>query len=249
MPQVSEQVEFRNPNLNVIPKDVLLSCKVVQTRKEEIEQKTAQLIADSFEGDPSSVGEKVTQLSPKKKTELELMAKVIVSKALDEPQYCNACVSLSGALQVLLPSLASASPQSKAESFMHALLDIFQTEFENLFMSPERTLSEEEKLVSSLCGPAELRLNQERIQAIVQFAGNLYCHGLLGNMVVSQMVQDLVDNGAEESANELLWYIGAVTGNTNPNLGTVLEDSCDSDGASSESMTPSGYCPASAHVS
>jgi len=249
MPQVSEQVEFRNPNLNVIPKDVLLTCKVVLTRKEEIQHKTAQLITDSFAGDSSGLEDRVVQLSPKKKIELELMAQVIVSKALDEPQYCQACVSLSGALQVLLPSLPSASPQSKAESFMHALLDVFQTEFENLLYPAERTLSEEEKLVSSLCGPAELRLNQERIQAIVQFAGHLYCHGLLGNMVVSQMVQDLVDNGASESANVLLWYIGAVNGSTNPNLGTVLEDSYDSDGASSESMTPSGHCPASAHVS
>mmetsp|Transcript_109424 Transcript_109424/g.172882 ORF Transcript_109424/g.172882 Transcript_109424/m.172882 type:complete len:227 (+) Transcript_109424:60-740(+) len=220
-----------------------------QARVSDIERKTEILIQSTVARDASQLRETLSQIHVKEKHEFGVMAGLIVSKALDEPQYCNACVSLSGALQVLLPSLASASPQSKAESFMHALLDIFQTEFENLFMSPERTLSEEEKLVSSLCGPAELRLNQERIQAIVQFAGNLYCHGLLGNMVVSQMVQDLVDNGAEESANELLWYIGAVTGNTNPNLGTVLEDSCDSDGASSESMTPSGYCPASAHVS
>lgn len=242
MPQVSEQVELRNPNFNKIPKDYFLSCKAVQTRKEEIEQKIAQLIADSFAGGPCDLEERVAQINPKKKSELELIAQVIVSKALDEPQHCQACVSLSGALQVLLPPLPSATPQSRAESFMHALLDIFQTEFENLFVSPDRTLSEEEKIVSSLCGPAENLLNQERVQAIVHFAGQLYCHGLLGNMVVSQMVQDLVDNGAEESANELLWYIGAIT---NPNLGTVREDSCDSDAASSESVTPTEHFPGS----
>jgi hypothetical protein len=248
MAQVSEQVEFRNPNLNIIPKDVLLSCKVVQTRRQEIEEKTILMIADSFARDPSalmricadSLEERIAQLSPKKKSEIELMAKVIVSKALDEPQYCQACVSLSGALQLVLPSLPSSNSQSKAESFMHAVLDIFQTEFEKLFMSTERTSSEEERLVSSLCGPAENSVNQKRIQAIVEFAGHLYCHGLLGNMVVSEMVQDLVDNGAEESANKLLWYIGAITSSSNPNLGTVLEDSYDSDGASSESMTPLG---------
>merc|ERR1711871_1900821 len=81
--------------------------------------------------------------------------------------------------------------------------------------------------------------NQNRIRAIVHFAGHLYCHGLLGNGVVSQMVQDLVDNGEAEAANELLWFIGVVTnGSEHGNLGTVLEDVGDSDGASSESISP-----------
>mmetsp|Transcript_83890 Transcript_83890/g.130988 ORF Transcript_83890/g.130988 Transcript_83890/m.130988 type:complete len:226 (+) Transcript_83890:156-833(+) len=225
MPQVSEQVEFRNPNLNVIPKDVLLSCKVVQTRKEEIEQKTAQLIADSFEGDPSSVGEKVTQLSPKKKTELELMAKVIVSKALDEPQYCQACVSLASALRELLPALPSLHEGQKIEGFMHALLDAFQVEFEAAL---------ENSLISGV----------SRLQAAAQFAGQLYRRELLAKGAAIQIAQDLSVRGHDQCANDLLWCIGIFTEATNQekaHLCTITEDPYESDGASSVGRRPS--CP------
>lgn len=222
---------------SVIPKDVLLSrnCQSNQARDKEIVQKTQVLIEDTLAGDASRLETIITQISPTRRAELELMAQVIVDKALDEPQHCKACVSLSGAFHVLLPALPSA-PRHKAESFMHALLDAFQTEFEKLFMaSSERTLSEEAEIVSTLCDHSTARRDVNRIQAIVLFAGHLYCHGLLGNGVVSQMVQDLVDNGEGEAANELLWFIGVTNNPDYGNLGTVVEDPCDSDGASSVS--------------
>jgi len=237
-------------DLTTIPREVFLSCASVQSRTNEIQQKTFDLIEDSILGDASRVETIIAQICPKKKMELELMAHVIVSKALDEPQYCKACVSLSGALRLLLPALPSVQQGKKGETFMHALLDVFQTEFEGV-MEPsceqtfenEGTFSNQETTSPSCVGHWATQKNHNRIRAIVHFAGHLYCHGLLGNGVVNQMVQDLVDNGASESANELYWFIGALNNDEQRNLGTVLEDVGDSDGASSESVSTSERKP------
>merc|ERR1719359_411977 len=113
---------------------------------------------------------------------------------------------------------------------MHALLDVFQTEFEEIFTGPSaQTRSHEEEIGTPLGGHRVNPRNHNRIRAIVHFAGHLYCQRLLGNGVLSQMVQELVDNGESEAANELLWFVGAVTNSERGNLGTVLEDGGDSD--------------------
>lgn len=234
--QSNEQVQVQSSDdHSIIPKEVFLACATAQAHMQEIEQQTLVMIEDTIVGDATRVESITAQLDPKKKVEFELMARVIISKALDEPQHCKACVSLSGALHVLLPTLPSGQQGKKGETFMHALLDVFQTEFEEIIMgSPENNVPEDS-------GTTFDQRNQSRIRAIVHFAGHLYCFRLLGNGVVSSMVQDLVDNAQPEAANELLWFIGVVTTtNTNtttkpPNLGTVLEDDA-SDGTGSESI-------------
>lgn len=228
--------------LVTIPKEVFLSCAGVHSRMEEIKQKTSVLIEDCIAGDVSRVEAITAQIDPKKKTEFELMARAIISKALDEPQHCKACVSLSGALNVLLPALPSGTQGKKNETFLHAVLDVFQTEFEEISVdSSERTFENDEDTGAALGGLRATQINPNRIRAVVHFAGHLYCHGLLGNGVVRMMVQELLDNGEAEAAHELLWFIGAVNNNVEQqhcNLGTVLEDVEDrSDGASSEGIS------------
>lgn len=221
-------------------KDLIFSCASGQARMKEIEQKTLVLIEDGIVGDASRVEAIASQIDPKIQLEFEIIAHVIVSKALDEPQHCKACVSLAGALHLLLPALPSAHQGKKAETFMHSLLDVFQTEFEEILIEPkENTLCVEEEKLSQTCGiQSASQRSHHRIRAIVHFAGYLYGHGLLGNGVVSQMVQDLMDNGLADYANELLRFIGVVTSNPeHGNLGTVLEDA-DSECASSESISP-----------
>lgn len=237
-----------DPDHSAIPREVFLSFASPQTRKREIQQNMFNLIEDSIMGDASRVEAIIAQICPKKKVELEVMAHVIVSKALDEPQYCKACVSLSGALRMLLPALPTIQQGQKTETFLHALLDVFQTEFEELFMasSAQNINLANQGAFSNLpenqdMGHWAIEKNNNRIRAIVHFAAHLYCQGLLGNGVVQQMVQDLVDTGYPESANELLWAIGVLKDNEERNLGTVLED--DGDGASSESISTSERRP------
>jgi len=232
-----------------IPKEVLLSCsplgRPLQARREEIEQRTCELIQDTIVGDASHIEETLLHIAPTKKIELELMAQVIISKALQEPQHCQACVSLSGALQILLPALPSSVQGKKGESFMHALLDVFQTEFEAVFPEPGQetaSIKQEPNLPGTKAFYVE-HSNQHRIRATVHLAGHLHCHGLLGNGVVSQMVQDLVELGQAEAANELLWFVAQVANNVDQEhqqplgLGTVLEDAGDEDDGSSEATT------------
>jgi len=243
MVQVQQSPNLAHCDHITIPKEVFLSCATLQARRGEIEQNTCVLIEDTIVGDASRIEATIAQIAPAKKHELELMAQVIVSKALDEPQHCKACVSLSGALQVLLPALPSGQQGKKGETFMHALLDVFQTEFEAVFPDPdEQSVSNKEEQTQPETETEAILANQHRIRAIVHLAGHLHCHGLLGNGVVSQMVQDLVEMGQAEAANELLWFIGIVANNAEQqhqqhqqSLGTVLEDAGDSDGASSES--------------
>lgn len=230
-------------DLVVIPKEVFLACAGAHSRMTDIEQQTLILIQDLIVGNGSRVEAIIAQIGPKTKIEFELMARVIISKALEEPQtYCKACVSLSGALHVLLPPLPADHQGKKGETFMHAILDAFQTEFEDIFTdsASDQNISDSEEENGSACASHwAMQRTQNRIRAIVHLAGHLYCDGLLGNGVVSQMVQDLVDSGESEAAQELLRFIGVVA-NSNAeqhNLGTVLEDDGNSDGGSSESIS------------
>jgi len=252
--QSSDQVNMvhvkHSPDLTTNQKEVFLSCASPQTRTFEIQQKTFDLIEDSILGDASRVETILAQICPKKKVELELMAHVIVSKALDEPQYIQACVSLSGALRLLLPALPSVQHGKKGETFMHALLDVFQMAFEEIFMEPsgppstgKDSSSHQEETGQPFAGHWATQKDQNRIRAIVHFAGRLYCQGLLGKGVLNQIMQCLVDNGEPESANELVWCIGVMNNEEQGNLGTVLEDVGESDGYSSESRSTSERFP------
>lgn len=210
-----------------------------QTRKREIQQKIVNLIEDCIVGDVSSVGVVIAQICPQKKVELEAMAQVIVSKALDEPQHCKACVSLAGALRTLLPPLPSTKPGKKGENFMHALLDVFQIEFEAVFMTPSEynlglANQSQGSMASKDAGNGASEEHNNRIRALVHFAWHLHCQALVGKGVVQQMVQDLADNGHSDSAKELLWCIDVLKNDKQRNLGTVLEDDCDD--ASCESV-------------
>lgn len=249
--QPGEQVHVEHSQeLTTIPREVFLSCASAQARTADIEQKTLELIEDSIVGDSSRMEDIIAQICPKNMVELEIMARVIVSKALDEPQYCKACVSLSGALRLLVPTLPSVQQGKKGETFLHALLDVFQTEFEAVFMefseqalANEVACSNQDQTDQAFPGHMATRKKHNRIRAIAHFAGHLYCQGLLANGVLSQMVQDLADNGESECANELLWFIGVLSNGEQQNLGTVLEDVGDSDGASSESISHSERRP------
>jgi len=219
-------------DLTTVPCEVYPPSASPQMRRREIQQSMINLMEDSIVGEQSRVGAAIAQICPQQKVELEVMAQVIVSKALDEPQHCKACVSLSGAIRVLLPPLPSIKPGKKGETFMHALLDVFQTEFEALFFteSSEHSFNYTDTNDDD-AGHLAKKENSNRIRAIVHFAGHLHYQGLLGKGVVQQMVQDLADNGHEESAKELLWCIGQLKNDKQRNLGTVLEDDNDDAGS------------------
>lgn len=219
------------------PKGVVVSRTSPHVSSEEIGQKICVLIEDAIVGDGSRIEATIAQIAPTKKHEFELIAKVIVSKALEEPQHCKACISLSSALQMLLPALPSRSQGKKGETFKHILLDVFQSEFEAVCLGPAVQVTPIEEPTQQEKATASVENHHEmRIHAIGHLAGHLLCHRLLGKGVVNQMMHELVEMGQAEVANKLLWFIGIVAKNVeqSQHLGTVLEDTGDCDGVHSE---------------
>lgn len=204
-----------------------------KARIDDIEHKTNLLIRCAVERDALKLQEIMSQISPKESYEFGVMAQLIVSKALDEPQYCQACVSLSSALRELLPALPSLDQRTKSESFMHAFLDIFQAQFEAI-LTPTPIANHGADLSSNP--------DQSRLQAVIQLARQLYGRKLLGRGAVIQIAQDLQVNGQEQHANELLWSTAIITEASNhekPQLGTITEEIFESESANSTSRRPS----------
>lgn len=236
------QVQPRQNGMR-IPEGAGFSCTIPQANHAEIGQKICMLIDDAIMDDGSRIEATLAQIAPINKPEFELIAKVIVSKALGEPQHCKACISLASALQVLLPALPSRKQGKKGESFKHILLDEFQSEFEAICIRPAYQLmptEEEGQTQQAKTSALVAKQNQHEMQiyAIGHFAGHLLCHRLLGKGVVNQMINELVQMGQAEVANKLLWFVNTVVKDVEQqhHLGTVLEVTGDCDGVESESI-------------
>jgi len=222
--------------------------KVEEDRKRRIKQCTLDLLDKSYleSMDLHSQAE-IAQLLPKQKADLELIARIIVTRALDEPQVCKACVSLSSVLHRTLPALPCKSG-NKVESFMHSLLDAFQAEFESLLLIPSQ-LQQKDRIHDAVDEHRAAHRRRNRMLAVGQFAGHLHCQGLLGKAVVSHMVQDLLSSGEAESAKELLRHIQFGSASYNGvlgNLDTVPESADDMRSESSKDASPAS-CSSMAH--
>lgn len=199
----SEEIFIREvpsgiPELDVIPEnDTVLDAAPLSQDDwpMNLEGKLTELIGKTNAGENARVGEELLRIRFEKKSDLDRAAQLIVRKAIDEPAYMEACAVLACNLHQKVPRLPAASPGKKAESFLYALLDACQTEFEVLL----DTLQQESEK-----GPRGARM-----LATVRFAGLLHCQGLLGMRVVGQMVHDLMNNNALDCARELCWQVGA----------------------------------------
>merc|ERR1711879_896497 len=156
-----------------------------------------------------AVGKAIRRICVDQRMELVPTAHLIVTKALGEPQHCEAYAILSRVLHYYFPTVQPTEQGKKAESFMHAILDALQPEFEDLLMHPPSVPKGQPSEESP-----DLQNNPStKMRAAVQFAGHLHRQGLLGNQVVSQMVHDLVEAGAVGCARELLRMIGVEISN------------------------------------
>lgn len=179
-----------------------------QDRMVEVAQLTRTLIDTMYSGEGWSVAGSVAQMCLRSRTELELVAQILVSKASADPQYSEACAVAACALQKYLPLLLGPPCQGKkAEKFMHVLLDVFQTEFEHLFLNPTGPLKKTSPIHQDNCARQD---GGNRERAILHFGAHLYRLRLLGERVVRLMVHDLIECGSAESARELLHVAGVV---------------------------------------
>merc|ERR1712176_60252 len=172
----------------------------------KLEQQIVTLIRQIYSGDEYAVAEAITGMSIDQYVDFEPLARLIVMKAFSEPQNSEAYAILSRALHSHFPALPSRTPGKKAESFMHSILDVLQTEFEELLMDPMTTPTEQNTMRSQVrhMDPSS------KMRAAVQFVGHLHRQGVLGSRVVSHMVHDLIGVGQVGCARDLLQMVGVV---------------------------------------
>jgi len=179
-----------------------------QSQHQVMQQKVLALIEGIFIGGRSRGADSVSQLHVETRLELDLIAQILVGKAFADPHYTEACAMLACTLQTYLPAVPRAPTRQgkKVEKFMHALLDVFQTVFEDIFLNP--------RLQSQNTVPYMDKQEAEEVRSreltTLYFAAHLYRWGLLKEKVMSQMVHDLIDAGASDVAKELLQVVGIV---------------------------------------
>lgn len=168
----------------------------------DIEREVVRCIHGIFFGDPSRFSFDIGLIDCKNRSEFDQAARTVVSVAICEPRYCEACAVLSLALQLRLPVLPSPGTGKRGERFSHALLDACQTEFEALLLYDTGS-------VGMACGKTlSPHTRHACMRGIILLAGRLHCHGLLGTGVVKQMVNELSCSGAVEWAQQLLQFVG-----------------------------------------
>jgi len=201
----------------------------------KLEQQILTLIQQVYMGGEYAVVKAIASITVDQKMEPLPIARLIVAKALCEPRHSEAYAILSRVLHSYFPTVQPMEQGKKTESFMHAILDALQPEFEELLMHPPNVPNEK----PSTASPDLQNDSSIKMRAAVQFAGHLHQQGLLGTRVVSQMAHDLVGVGAVGCARELLRMIGeeVSTKSERGNLEPVLEVSTDGE-ASSESERP-----------
>eukprot|EP00929_Paragymnodinium_shiwhaense_P018823 TRINITY_DN13034_c0_g1_i1.p1 TRINITY_DN13034_c0_g1~~TRINITY_DN13034_c0_g1_i1.p1 ORF type:complete len:255 (-),score=46.49 TRINITY_DN13034_c0_g1_i1:941-1705(-) len=186
--------------LDVIPENDTVQDLVSHApseRSKSVEARTLELVEDAYTGEPGRLSEDLARTAVRlpKKSDLEAAAAALVKRAIDEPRYLEACIIVACNLHHEVPPIPPPYPGKKTETFLHALLDACQTEFEHLL----DTLQVETE--GGPMGP--------RMLATVRFAGLLHCQGLIGMRVIGQMVHDLLNCRAIHCAKELCQTVGA----------------------------------------
>jgi hypothetical protein len=189
-------------------------------REEDIERRVRALLNKICPDNLKTIVDRLAGVDLHKAEELEHVIKIIFSKALAEPHYCETYADMVFSLRTRYPEFPPEHEGEKAHSFTRILLNTCQTEFENLPTSFEPT--EEEKQRHS---PDELRLEigrkKGKVLANMKFIGNLFLRQLLAVKVIGQVVHDLIgikdapiEEHMIECVCELLQAIGFSLDNT-----------------------------------
>ena len=113
--------------------------------------------------------------------QLAIVVDLVFAKAVSEHSYCEMYSELCIILQARLPHFPPQRPDAPGQSFLRALLDRCQTEFENVpteFPTNAAPNSEEAEQLSK---------QKERVQGNMKFIGQLILRRLLSRKVVQEV--------------------------------------------------------------
>jgi hypothetical protein len=189
-------------------------------REDDIERRVRGLLNKICPDNLKTIVDRLASVDLHKAEELEHVIRIIFSKALAEPHYCETYADMVFSLRTRYPEFPPEHEGEKAHSFTRILLNTCQNEFESLPTSFEPT--EEEKNTYSA---DDLRLDigkkKEKVLANMKFIGNLFLRQLLAVKVIGQVVHDLIgikdapiEEHMIECVCELLQAIGFSLDNT-----------------------------------
>mmetsp|Transcript_22779 Transcript_22779/g.58094 ORF Transcript_22779/g.58094 Transcript_22779/m.58094 type:complete len:727 (-) Transcript_22779:306-2486(-) len=168
-------------------------------REDEIERRVRSLLNKICPDNLKTIVERLALIELHTAEELEFVIRIIFSKALAEPHYCETYADMVFALRTRYPEFQPEHEGEKAQTFTRVLLNTCQNEFESLPSTFEATAEERLR-----CSADELRLEMKRrkdkMLANMKFIGNLFLRQLLAVKVIGQVVHDLI--GIKETLPE-----------------------------------------------
>jgi len=190
------------------------------TRDEEIERRVRSLLNKICPENLKTIVERLALIELYKAEELEFVIRIIFTKALAEPHYCETYADMVFALRTRYPEFPAEAEDQKPTTFTRVLLNTCQNEFESLPSTFEAT-EEERKLHSTEELNLEMKRRKDKMLANMKFIGNLFLRQLLAVKVIGQVVHDLVglkealpEEHMIECVCELLRSIGFTLDNT-----------------------------------
>jgi len=160
-------------------------------REDELERKVRCLLNKICPDNLKIIVEHLALIELYKAEELEFVIRIIFSKALAEPHYCETYADMVFALRTRYPEFPPESEGEKPATFTRVLLNTCQNEFENLPSTFEPT-DEERRRCSQQELNLEMKRRKDKMLANMKFIGNLFLRQLLAVKVIGQVVHDLI---------------------------------------------------------
>ncbi|CAK0834317.1 unnamed protein product [Prorocentrum cordatum] len=189
-------------------------------REEDIERRVRALLNKICPDNLKIIVDQLAGVDLHKAEELEHVIRIIFSKALAEPHYCETYADMVFSLRSRYPEFPPEHEDEKAHSFTRILLNTVQNEFENLPTTFEPT-EEDKQSYSADDLRLEIGKKKAKVLANMKFIGNLFLRQLLAVKVIGQVVHDLIgiketpiEEHMIECVCELLKAIGYSLDNT-----------------------------------
>jgi hypothetical protein len=160
-------------------------------RDEEIERSVRSLLNKICPDNLKTIVERLAGIDLHKAEELDFVIRIIFSKALAEPHYCETYADMVFKLRTCYPEFPPEHEGEKPASFTRVLLNTVQNEFESLPTSLEPTEEEKQKYTPAEI-KEEMKKRKGKILANMKFIGNLFLRNLLAVKVIGQVVHDLI---------------------------------------------------------
>jgi len=178
------------------------------TREQGLQREVNALLNKVCPENVDAIIDKVAAVNVRDSEEMEMIIKLLFSKAMNEPHYCDTYVAMVAALKVKMPEFPATSAggeegaRKKNVTFKAVLLNTCQSEFESL--NDILAFSEEELKTMDVPEQEHQRKKRKgRVLANMKFIGKLFLASLLSAKIIGSVIQELTNcDRADEMPQE-----------------------------------------------